>query len=58
MMELPLKSGAEYDVLTGWRKRLCYTQRAGACRRVKKSYRRRCRQAIRRKIIRYCQQTG
>jgi hypothetical protein len=58
MMELPLKGGAEHDALTDWRKRLCYTSRSGACRKAKKSYRRRCRRTIKRKIDASCQKFG
>jgi len=36
-----LKDGAEFDVVTGWRKVLCYTQRAGVCKKIKKQMSRR-----------------
>lgn len=31
----------EYDVVTGWRKHLCWTHRPGACKKVKKRMNRR-----------------
>jgi len=42
-MKQKLKTGDEWDVVTGWRKVLCWTQRAGACSRVKRRMRRRLR---------------
>ncbi len=33
-------SGAEDDVFTGWRRVLCYTSRAGVCKRVKQKFHR------------------
>ncbi len=37
----PPKGGAEHDVLSGWRRVLCWTQRAGACSFYKRQNRRR-----------------
>ena len=36
-----MRTGAEYDVHTGWRKLYAYTQRAGVCASVKRQTRRR-----------------
>jgi hypothetical protein len=36
-----LKTGDEWDVVTGWRKYLCWTKRPGACKKVKRRIRRR-----------------
>lgn len=36
-----LKGGDEWDVVTGWRKVLCYTRRPGVCKDVKRRIRRR-----------------
>lgn len=36
-----MRTGAEYDVHTAWRKAYCYTQRAGVCASVKRDTRRR-----------------
>lgn len=40
--------GAEEDVFSGWRRVLCYTQRAGVCKRIKRQYNRRFRRASKR----------
>jgi hypothetical protein len=40
-MPRPVKSGDEQDVFTGWRRAYCWTQRAGACKRVKRRANRR-----------------
>ena len=40
-----LKDGGEYDVVSRWRKVLCYTQRAGVCKKIKKQINRRVRRA-------------
>lgn len=40
---LAVRCEGELDVFTGWRKMLCYTQRPGVCKRIKRSYRRRVR---------------
>ncbi len=43
----PIKSGAEAAVVTGWRRVLCYTSRAGVCRRIKTVLAKRTRKAAR-----------
>ena len=48
---IPLKGEGEHDVLTGWRRVMCWTQRSGACRRTKRSYNRRFRHASRMALI-------
>jgi len=40
-MKEPPKGGGEQDVLTGWRRVYCWTQRAGACAWWKRRNRRR-----------------
>ncbi len=40
---LPLKGAIEYDVHTGWRHVLCYTSRAGVCKKGKRAYNKRAR---------------
>jgi hypothetical protein len=40
-----VKSGDEHDVTSGWRRYCCWTQRAGACAKVKRGIRRRSRRA-------------
>lgn len=35
--------GDEWDVITGWRRVLCYTLRAGVCKRIKTKMSRRAR---------------
>jgi hypothetical protein len=40
-MTRPIRSSAEGDVFTTWRRRFCYTQRAGTCAKIKRQYRRR-----------------
>jgi hypothetical protein len=40
-MKRRIKSAAEQDVFTGWRKLYCYTQRAGVTSRIKRQARRR-----------------
>lgn len=42
-----LKGGAEYDVVTRWRRVLCYTTRAGVCRKIKRQMARRRRREAR-----------
>ena len=42
-MKQRLKTGDEWDVVTGWRKVLCWCQRAGATSKVKRRMRRRIR---------------
>lgn len=48
--KIPLKGGLEYDVLTGWRKYLCYTGKPGICKYVKNKYNRRMRQHGKKRI--------
>jgi hypothetical protein len=38
---LPLKDGDEYDIMRGWRRWYRWTQRAGACKQVKRRINRR-----------------
>ena len=45
---IPLRGGAEMDVFTGWRRMLCYTQRAGVCKDAKRTYSRRLRSTAKR----------
>lgn len=45
---IPLKTAAEYDVLTTWRR--FYTQRAGVTAGIKRQYRRRERRMAKREI--------
>ncbi len=45
-MEIRMKGGLEVDVFTGWRKVLCYTQRAGVCKKAKRKYNKRVRKQI------------
>ncbi len=42
----PPKGGGEFDVLTGWRRMLCWTQKAGACAFFKRKNRRRQRRKM------------
>lgn len=41
MLRRETKHTAEVDVFTGWRRRYCYTQRAGVCGSIKRGARRR-----------------
>jgi len=49
-MEIPMKGGFEEDVFSGWRKVLCYTQRAGVCKKAKKKYNKRVRRITKKEI--------
>lgn len=49
-MEIPMKGGFEQDIFTGWRKVLCYAQRAGVCKKAKKKYNKRVRRHVKRDI--------
>jgi len=49
---IPLRGGTEMDVFTGWRRMLCYTQRAGVCKDAKRTYSRRLR-SIAKRILRH-----
>jgi hypothetical protein len=40
-MKRQIKGFAEDDVFTSWRPRYCWTQRAGACKKVKRQANRR-----------------
>lgn len=44
------KSGADWDVFTGWRRLLCYTQRAGVTKQVKAAYNKRDRLRARQQL--------
>lgn len=50
-----LKSGDEWDVVSGWRKLMCYTLRPGVCKSIKQKMNRRARREakadIRQKIL-------
>lgn len=43
MKKIPLKGGVEYDVFSNWRKHLCYTSKAGICKKIKRKYNKRFR---------------
>ena len=40
----PMKGGDEYDALTGWRRVMCYLDRSGVAKKVKRKYNKRVRQ--------------
>ena len=40
----PMKGGDEYDALTGWRRVMCYLDRSGIAKKVKRKYNKRVRQ--------------
>jgi len=40
---IPLKGGAEYDAFSRWKNLLCYLQRAGAKKSIKRQYNKRLR---------------
>lgn len=46
----PAKQSDEYDVVTGWRKYLCYCQRPGVTSAIKKRMRRRERHEAKRSL--------
>lgn len=48
----PLKSGAEQDALTGWRRSYAYLKRAGAAASIKRQFRRRERHEVAAEAIR------
>lgn len=50
--KLPLKSGFEQDVHTGWRHALCYTSRAGVCKKGKRTYNKRHRKFFKQELRR------
>jgi hypothetical protein len=45
-----LKGGDEYDVVGGWRKLMCYLQRAGVTKSIKQKMNRRYRHEAKRKL--------
>jgi len=45
-MKIRLKGGHEQDLLTGWRKMLCYAQKSRICKFAKRKYNRRLRQHL------------
>lgn len=47
-----LKTGAEWDLVSGWRHFLCYMQRAGVKKKLKKQLNKRERQDAKREIER------
>ena len=46
----PMKGGDEYDALTGWRRVMCYLDRSGVAKKVKRKYNKRVRQAGKKEI--------
>lgn len=46
--KIPMKSAAEYDVLTRARKWYGYTSRPGVCKRIKRAYNKRVRRLLKR----------
>lgn len=50
-LRIPAKGGDEEDVFSGWRRVLCYTQRPGVTKKIKRKYNRRLR-AITRQALR------
>ena len=50
--EIPMRSGIEQDLLTGWRKVLCYAQQSGIVRYAKRKYNKRVRQHERQMLSR------
>jgi hypothetical protein len=47
------RDGAEQDVFTSWRRVLCYTSRAGVCKKVKRKANRRERREAKAEIRDY-----
>ncbi len=43
MKRIPLKGGAEFDALTSWRRVLCYLDRPGVAKKIKRKYNKRFR---------------
>jgi hypothetical protein len=58
LRRIPLRTADEQDVLTGWRRRYVWTQRAGACAEVKRRYRRRERHESATELRRESRRTG
>lgn len=50
-MKQKLINADEFDVVTGWRKVMKWTQRAGACSKVKRRMRRRIRRDAMKEIM-------
>lgn len=46
----PSKGGFEYDIFSGWRKVLCYAQRAGVPKKAKKKYNKRDRKLAKQEL--------
>lgn len=44
---IPMAGGDEYDVFTNWRHVLCWCEKAGKIKRVKKRYNKRARRIVR-----------
>ena len=47
---IPTKGGLEDDVLSGWRRVLCYTSKPGICKKAKKRYNKRKRKLLKSRI--------
>ena len=45
-----LKGGDEYDAVSNWRKLMCYMQRSGVTKSIKKKMNKRARQDAKRKL--------
>ena len=52
MTRIPLKSGDEYDALTGWRKYLVVFNRAGIAKKMKRKYNKRFRKSAKAELRR------
>jgi hypothetical protein len=48
----PVKTGDEYDLITRWRRVLCYMKRPGVCKRIKAGINRRLRRAAKAEVER------
>jgi len=46
---IKMKGGDEYDAFGSWRKYLCYLNRAGVAKRIKRKYNKRVRQEAKQK---------
>lgn len=46
----PMKGGHEYDALTKWRRVLCYLDRSGVAKKIKRKYNKRVRQAGKKEV--------
>jgi hypothetical protein len=47
---IKMKSAAEYDGLTSWRRHYCYLQKAGVTAKIKRTYRRRYRRILKKRL--------